>query len=360
MESTLYVYGGRSNAAQFGDMFALDVGTLTWTQLAEQTVPRWNHSMVCVKAIPNTKLFVFGGCTGDLNETQRLKGEYVNEVRVMDTGMLTWAAPEVVGKPPTPRAEAAVDYNPKSSRMLLHGGWANRWRADGAVLDVGSVVGPPYAVTAVEPANGPITGGQRLLVRGIEFYASASVLVRFSGRRGSEEVEGKFLSASEVECSTPDFELYGAGEVDVRVSIGGDTYTTTFCRYTFFSVTHADSTLVYGPGVLAGGLAGHRVEFIIEARDVKGFRRVTGGDEFTVTVRRREERDEVRVPTLPLPPSTFISFLLACREREVASRRPPAGPGRADGGGGGGPRGGLVPRVVHASCGRAIQRRCAL
>lgn len=38
-------------------------------------------------------------------------------------------------------------YDPKSSSVLVFGGWANRWLGDLARLNVAQIIGPPYACT---------------------------------------------------------------------------------------------------------------------------------------------------------------------------------------------------------------------
>lgn len=187
MDTTVFVYGGWSASAQFNDLHALDTVSLTWSLLLQHGPPRWNHGMVCVRAIPHSKLFVFGGCSGDLNESARLKGAYRNDVLVLDTGKLAWTAPAVTGTAPLPRAECALAYDSKSSRVIGFGGWADRWRSDVLVLDVGSVVGPPYAVIAVLPDHGPITGGTKVVVQGIEFVEGIQVRARGVAGSGARQ-----------------------------------------------------------------------------------------------------------------------------------------------------------------------------
>lgn len=123
--------------------------------------------------------------------------------------------------------------------MLLFGGWANRWFGDAFVLDVGCVVGPPYAIMAIEPNMGPITGGTRCHVEGIDFVNTTQVVLRFSSKKGAVDVTGQYISPTEVICDTPSFDSIGAGEVDVRISLKGDSFTTTFVKYRFFAVTDA-------------------------------------------------------------------------------------------------------------------------
>lgn len=58
----LYIFGGWNNDSQFCDFFYLDVENKDWTDLdLNWSVPRWNHNMQLVEAIPSWRVFVFGG-----------------------------------------------------------------------------------------------------------------------------------------------------------------------------------------------------------------------------------------------------------------------------------------------------------
>ena len=83
---------------------------------------------------------------------------------------------------------------------------------------------------------------------------------------------------------TPEFTMYDAGSVQVRVSLRNSGFTTTFQKYSFFSVTNAKQTLMYGPGLTNGTSAGCPTTFIVESRDETGKQRETSGDEFTIII----------------------------------------------------------------------------
>ena len=127
-------------------------------------------------------MFVFGGSVGNLAEKKLAQGSFVNDIAVLDTGSMIWSYPETTGSPPLPRADSVLAYDAKGSRLLLFGGWANRWFGDIHALDVGSVVGPPYAIMGIEPSIGPITGQQQVNIEGIDFVDTPSVTVRFGGK----------------------------------------------------------------------------------------------------------------------------------------------------------------------------------
>jgi len=201
---------------------------------------------------------------------------------------MVWNAPNVEGDDaPHPRSDSDLVYDAKGSRIFLFGGWANRWFDDLYILDVGSVVGPPYAIMGIKPKTGPITGGQEISVEGLDFVPTSEVLVRFSSRaRGGQiEVPGEYVSSTLVKCVSPMFMDIGSGEVEVRVSLNGDSYTTTYQKYSFFAVTDAEKCICFGPGIISGGAPQVETVFVIQAVDATGDFRETGGDEFDIVVR---------------------------------------------------------------------------
>jgi hypothetical protein len=73
-------------------------------------------------------------------------------------------------------------------------------------------------------------------------------------------------------------------DVDVRIKFGTDEFTTTFERFNYFSVTDSRNTVAFGPGLGAGNNAGTKTRFRIQAMDSHEHHRVTGGDEWDITV----------------------------------------------------------------------------
>ena len=81
----------------------------------------------------------------------------------------------------------------------MFGGWADTWFGDVFALDVGSVVGPPYAIMGLSPNQGPITGGQLLRIEGIDFVATDAVFVRFASPQGVIDAKGVVVSDTEIQ-----------------------------------------------------------------------------------------------------------------------------------------------------------------
>jgi len=243
---------------------------------------RWTFASVAVMAIPYWKIFVFGGKTGQVSEDEKQE-TFANDIAILDTGNNRWYYPEIKGNKPSPRADTAMEFDSKLSKLLVFGGWQGEWMNDLYFLDVGSIVGPPYAVTDVYPTLGPITGGTSMEILGIDFV-SGDVVVRFASKKGFIDVKGVFLNHSKITVVTPNFQQFPAATVDVRVSLNGDSFTTTFGKFTYFPVTSARYTLIYGPGLLDGGAANEEAMFFIQARTAENQNRTTGGDEFKVEI----------------------------------------------------------------------------
>lgn len=286
VEKKIYIFGGWSSSTQFKDLFVLDVDQdpPQWNKLNSDLLsPTWNHAACSVMAIPTWKVFMFGGVTGTLTDQDR-QGTMVDNVAILETGNARWTYPAIEGKGPCCRSDTSLAYDAKNSRLMVFGGWSDQWHRDVYSLDVGNVVGPPYAITDMTPSMGPVTGGTDILIHGIDFVNTADVVVRFGNRRHSIDVPGTFLSQSRIKCVSPDYTKYGSGEVEVRVALNGDAFTTTYQKFSFFSVTSAACSIMFGPGLLSGCAVQEDVSFIIQARDENNVNRTTGGDEYHVVV----------------------------------------------------------------------------
>ena len=280
----IYVIGGWNSMVQFDNMYILDTNTHVWTKPAQQNSfgpPRWNFSAVSVFAVPYWKIFVFGGNSGDLTDGGNPQGQYLNDMVVLETGTLTWTRPTTLGNVPSERGETQIVYDPKGSRIIVFGGWANRWYGDLYVCKVGEVVGPPYSVVSISPDMGPITGSTKCIINGVGFRGSGTqAMVRFACMKGFLEVPGDVTSDSTITFDTPNFEKYGAVNVEGRVGVGGKSLTNSVIQFNYFSVTSCETSLCFGPAIINKCVAGTPVSFIIQARDASGSNRTCGMDEY--------------------------------------------------------------------------------
>ena len=75
----------------------------------------------------------------------------------MDCGTKRWLTAEVAGEAPPACEDAAWAYDAQGAKLYLFGGWNDKWISSLYALDVSAVVGPPYAVHALEPSTGPVS-----------------------------------------------------------------------------------------------------------------------------------------------------------------------------------------------------------
>jgi len=236
-------------------------------------------------AIPSWKIFIFGGVGGELTEHNRM-GTHYNDIAMLDTGTERWQMPKISGELPSARSDTVLTYDVKGSKLIIFGGWANAWFNDVYMLDVGSVVGPPYAIMDIYPKLGPITGNTPIEITGIDFVNTKDVIVRFASKKNSVDVKGVYVSQTKITCVSPDCSKFPPGQLEVRVALNGDSYTTTFQPFEVFAVTDASKCLMYGPGILSGCAVNEETMFIIQARDGNNNNRTSGGDEFVVNVKQ--------------------------------------------------------------------------
>ncbi|CAE7507956.1 ODA11 [Symbiodinium sp. CCMP2592] len=206
-------------------------------------------------------------------------GSFDRKLGVLDLGddrkWLT-PVPEEKSKAERPhgREHTALCYDAEESRLIMYGGWANKWLDDCWQINVASIVGPPYAIVQVDPPLGPVSGSQKVKISGIGFLSvPGAAVVRFSaaGGRLSVEAQGTVVDDELVECLTPRVEgSIGPRECEVRVSIGVKDFTTTVADYHYFLNTIPDMSLCYGPGLLVDQQAEATTRFMIQARNQLG------------------------------------------------------------------------------------------
>eukprot|EP00741_Cyanophora_paradoxa_P004754 tig00000828_g4612.t1 len=273
-------YGGQDGKNAYCDMHLLEIESLTWTRVGGEELPSWgaqplsSGSIETVESVPDWKAFVFGGRTDFM--------KFTNAVSLVDMGSMSFSPVSCSGTAPSSREDSAMIYDAKSSRMLLFGGWNNKWLADTHYLSVAEIVGPPYAVLGLEPQIGPVTGRTTVTLKGIRFFEAAKIDVRFSWNGQEVLVPGKFISDTAIQAVTPSFERFGPQVADVRVSIGGKTFNLQATSFFYFDETRANTSLAFGPAILDASPAGIPVPVRLQAKDFKGMNRLSGADPFKI------------------------------------------------------------------------------
>eukprot|EP00931_Biecheleriopsis_adriatica_P101533 TRINITY_DN7664_c0_g1_i1.p1 TRINITY_DN7664_c0_g1~~TRINITY_DN7664_c0_g1_i1.p1 ORF type:complete len:4295 (+),score=1011.97 TRINITY_DN7664_c0_g1_i1:399-12887(+) len=294
-DGCVFIFGGWSGEAQFNDLFMLDVENKDWSDLDLcWSVPRWNMAVQLVEAIPSWRVFVFGG-SADRNAEGRSMGLYDRKIGVLDLGdERRWLSPTLEEKSnsdrPAGREHTALCYDAEDSRLIMYGGWANKWLDDCWQINVSSIVGPPYAIERVEPSLGPVSGNQKVRIYGVGFSSTpGSATVRFSaaGNRQPVEAQGTVVHDELIECLTPSVVgTIGPRECEVRLSIGVKDFTTTVTDYHYFLNAVPEMSLCYGPGLLADQQCELTTRFMIQARNHMGENRKSGRDEWAIDIKQ--------------------------------------------------------------------------
>eukprot|EP00854_Cymbomonas_tetramitiformis_P005424 gene5424-6576_t len=284
--STLYpnryvIFGGQDNCEMFGDIHYLDLEKMAWDEEGGASPMTYSFE-VCsqfaeaIESVPNYKVACIFG-RKDLME-------YSNYMEVMDCGSMTWSNPHSIGEPPEAREDTAIAYDNKQCRLIIFGGWANRWLGDLHTLNVATIIGPPYACMGCYPEFGPVFGDSEITVKGIKFRQANKIEVRFGSGKMEVIVEGKCVGSDTIVCRTPNYELFGAMEVDLKVNINGEGWTVNNIKYNYFANTSAKNCAAFGPGLQPEAMFGIEMPFLILAKDTSMCRRTSGGDKFVLTI----------------------------------------------------------------------------
>lgn len=183
---------------------------------------------------------MFGGSCAEYTEgTARSLGNFDNQICIFDDATRSWDSPTLdddtgvgMAMQPERREHTSIVYDHKESRLVIFGGWNNKWVSDIWAVNVSKIVGPPYSISEIEPAMGPLTGKTPCIVKGIGFNErSDKYYVHFINTQGkttdvvAPEVE--FIDNTTLRILTPDFLNFGPKECVVRIAINeGDISVT--------------------------------------------------------------------------------------------------------------------------------------
>lgn len=119
--------------------------------------------------------------------------------------------------------------------------------------------------------------------------------------KGFLESPAEVTDDNTITFESPNYEKFGAIAVEGRVSVGGKSWTNTTVGFNYFAVTSADTSLLFGPGILDGCIARFSVVVVIQAKDALHSNRTCGMDEFTITISSVSTKKEKEVVE-PIPP----------------------------------------------------------
>jgi len=194
---------------------------------------------------------------------------------------------------PILRESTAMVYDHRESRLVVFGGWSNRWLNDLWSINVSKIVGPPYSISKITPSLGPITGKTPIAIEGIGFEDNCTIKLYFQcGRQIEEAKEIKYVSPSELTAVTPNFTNIGPKESVVRVLMKDGDKSVTSTNFSFYLNTQANKTIALGAGLLGDQLIGTKTSFIIQARNELSENRKSGMDKYEVKVKVIKEEGE--------------------------------------------------------------------
>ena len=94
---------------------------------------------------------------------------YMNVADEMKTVPYLRCNPEDNKVVPTARENCALVYDQDDQRLVLFGGWANNYLNDIYQINISSITGPDYAIYAILPNLGPLTGKTNCEIKGEGF-----------------------------------------------------------------------------------------------------------------------------------------------------------------------------------------------
>ena len=296
----IFIYGGWNSTTQFENFFIYDAEKNEWTDLdaSSHDVPRWSHASIMVPALPNHLLFVFGGSSDFFEEgTPRTFANLSNTAQFIsiagDLKQSKWRVvdPEEPEDNPLPRENTSMVYDESNNRLLVFGGWSNKYMNDVHELNISSITGPQYAIYDIEPKLGPYTGNTNCVITGEGFVPNRTYVVEFNAGKYPLTTQARYMSPTQIECVTPEFVAVGPKEASVRVRAERGDLTLTDVPFQFFLNTQSDKTIAFGPGLLEENKVGVDTVFFIQTRNMKNENRTSGRDNFEIEV--YTEREEV-------------------------------------------------------------------
>jgi dynein heavy chain len=262
-------------------------------------MPRWNHSAIVIPALPQWKLFIFGGSSAYFEEgAPRHFGKVLNSVMYLDLPenleetKIRKLRLEDEATLPKQRENSSIIYDQSEQRILIFGGWSNNMRNDLFQLNISAITGPEYAIYDIQPNLGPLTGNTSCCIRGEGFKSTQNFQVKFISKKFQESVSATFESEKELRCKTPNFEEAGPQKVEVRIQMDQGDLTITNTFFNYFLNTKADNTISFGHGLLPENSIGKDTHFFIQARNINNENRQSGKDKFEICFKKIQVAEE--------------------------------------------------------------------
>ena len=298
----IFIYGGWNNSTQFENFYLYDCVKKEWVDLDTPVSEpcRWSHCATIVPALPESKLFIFGGSSESFEEgTARKLAKLSNSIGFINIkGTLkqskwNFVQTDIPENNPLPRENSTMVYDEDQNRLLIFGGWSNKYMNDIHQIAISKITGPSYAIYSIKPVLGPYTGGTVCHLTGEGFIPNRTYKVNFEIGRHFLDVFATYVSATEIKCETPSFENNGPPKtVEVRVQQVNGDQTLTHVNFEYYYNTTPTTTLAFGPGLLKQNKTGIDTMFVVQARNLKNDNRKSGNDECQVEIFHEIEETE--------------------------------------------------------------------
>ena len=292
----IFIYGGWNSVTQFENFFIFDCDNKEWIDLdaSNRDIPRWSHSAVMVPALPQWKLFIYGGSHEAFEEgTKRSFANLSNQAMYINIeGELKkskWIGFELEDSEELPQARenASMVYDEHNNRLVIFGGWSNKYMDDIYELNISSITGPQYAIYDINPIIGPYTGNTRCTITGEGFVPHSTYFVEFTvPGKPPQTAQADYISETIIECPTPNFKAANLGprKTEVKVRANKGDLTLTSVNFEFFLNTIPSNTIAFGPGLLENNSTKCPTMFYIQARNKDNKNRDSGKDDHKIEV----------------------------------------------------------------------------
>ena len=295
---SIYIYGGWNNLQGFSSAIKYTFATQEWESatMDMEGYPVWNHCGLEVESGPGWKYFIFGGTSKEFDETKlRERAESTNKMIYCDMEdeklSIVNLNEEIVL--PESREDAAMVYYQHSKNLLLFGGWNNEWFGDIYGICVSAIVGPSYSVKSVYPNMGRISGNQEITLYGSKL-SNGNITVYFILGAKYAQTTGTLIDDTKLTFMTPVFSepsfinpgtrFQGTKDCEIYIKIDNEELSTNPIKFSIYYDTDAGKSIFFGPACITGGTPGVPTSLIIRARNDENENRLSGLDNFEVTV----------------------------------------------------------------------------
>ena len=210
---------------------------------------------------------------------------------------------------PESREDAAMIYYQHSKNLLLFGGWNNEWFGDIYGICVSAIVGPSYSVKSIYPNMGRISGNQEITLLGSKL-SNGNITVYFILGSKYAQTTATLIDDTKLTFMTPVFSdpsfinpgtrFQGTKDCEVYIKIDNEELSTNPIKFSIYYDTDAGKSIFFGPACITGGTPNVPTSLKIRARNDENENRLSGLDNFEVTVVSENDISKIIMMVLTL------------------------------------------------------------